>query len=126
LCCPLNEATKYLFNNSTFSQLKKGCILINTARGGLVNTIDLMKALDAGIVAAAGLDVYENEKPIFFQNLIGKEIEDEVYNKLKSYPNVLITGHQAFLTNEALNGISNTTFSNINQWALNGSSGNDL
>ncbi len=126
LCCPLNEATKYLFNNTSFSLLKKGCILINTARGGLVNTIDLMKALDAGIVAAAGLDVYENEKPIFFQNLIGKEIEDEVYNKLKSYPNVLITGHQAFLTNEALNGISNTTFSNINQWALNGSSGNDL
>jgi len=126
LCCPLNEATKYLFNNTSFSLLKKGCILINTARGGLVNTIDLMKALDAGIVAAAGLDVYENEKPIFFQNLIGKEIEDEVYNKLKSYPNVLITGHQAFLTNEALNGISDTTFSNISQWALNGSSGNDL
>jgi D-lactate dehydrogenase len=126
LCCPLNEATKYLFNNTSFSLLKKGCILINTARGGLVNTIDLMKALDAGIVAAAGLDVYENEKPIFFQNLIGKEIEDEVYNKIKSYPNVLITGHQAFLTNEALNGISDTTFSNINQWELNGSSNNDL
>ena len=126
LCCPLNKATKYLFNNTTFSLLKKGCILINTARGGLLNTVDLMKALDAGIVAAAGLDVYENEKTIFFQNLIGKEIGDPVYNKLKSYPNVLISGHQAFLTNEALKGIADTTFGNINQWALNGSSDNDL
>lgn len=126
LCCPLNVATKYLFNSTTFSLLKKGCIFINTARGGLVNTVDLMQAIDAGIIAAAGLDVYENEKPIFFQNLIGKEIEDPVYNKLKSYPNVLISGHQAFLTNEALKGIAETTFSNINQWALNGSSDNDL
>lgn len=126
LCCPLNEATKYLFNSATFSIVKKGCILINTARGGLVNTLDLMKAIDDGIVAAVGLDVYENEKPIFFKNLIGKEIEDAVYNKLKSYPNVLITGHQAFLTNEALKGIADTTFSNINQWELNGSSDNDL
>ena len=106
--------------------IKKGCILINTARGGLINTIDLMKALDDGIVAAAGLDVYENEKPIFFKNLIGKKNGDPVYNKLKSYPNVLISGHQAFLTNEALKGIADTTFGNINQWALNGSSDNDL
>ena len=126
LCCPLNESTKYLFNNTTFSLLKKGCILINTARGGLINTIDLMKALDDGIVSTAGLDVYENEKPIFFKNLIGKKNGDPVYNKLKSYPNVLISGHQAFLTNEALIGIADTTFGNINQWAINGSSDNDL
>jgi D-lactate dehydrogenase len=126
LCCPLNETTKYLFNNNTFSLIKKGCILINTARGGLINSVELMKALDAGIVSAAGLDVYENEKPIFFHNLIGKEIPDTVYHKLKSYPNVLITGHQAFLTTQALKGIADTTFSNINQWDLNGSSDNDL
>lgn len=126
LCCPLNEATKYLFNKTTFSLLKKGCILINTARGGLVNTVDLMSALDAGTVAAAGLDVYENEKAIFFRNLKGKSINDPLYKKLKSYPNVLITGHQAFLTNEALKGIADTTFSNINQWEANGCSDHDL
>jgi D-lactate dehydrogenase len=126
LCCPLNKETKYLFNATVFSTIKKGCVLINTARGGLINTKDLMDALDAGIISSAGLDVYENEKPIFFQNLIGKNIPDPLYKKLSAYQNVLITGHQAFLTNEALKGIADTTFNNINQWEENGCSDNDL
>jgi D-lactate dehydrogenase len=94
--CPLNADTKYIFNKSTFSLMKKGVVFINTARGGIVNTKDLMEALDNGTVSFAGLDVYENEKPIFFHNHRDKKIEDELFEKLRSYPNVLVTGHQAF------------------------------
>jgi D-lactate dehydrogenase len=124
--CPLNAATKYMFNKSKFSMMKKGVVFINTARGGIVNTKDLMEALDNGTVAFAGLDVYENEKPIFFHNLIDRKMDDELFEKLRSYPNVLITGHQAFLTNEALEGIATTTMNNIDQWSKEGKSINDI
>jgi D-lactate dehydrogenase len=124
--CPLNADTKYIFNKSTFSLMKKGVVFINTARGGIVNTKDLMEALDNGTVSFAGLDVYENEKPIFFYNHSDKKIEDELFEKLRSHPNVLVTGHQAFLTNEALQGISATTISNIDQWSKEGKSVNDI
>ena len=124
--CPLNESTKHMFNKTTFSQMKKGVIFINTARGGVVNTQDLLDALDQEIVAFAGLDVYEFEKPIFFYNHSGKEIKDELFEKLRSHKNVLLTGHQAFLTNEALHGIAKTTIDNLNQWSETGSSINEV
>ncbi len=124
--CPLNTETKYLFNKSTFSQMKKGVVFINTARGGIVNTIDLIEALDSGTVAAAGLDVYENEKPIFFYDHIDSQINDAIFQKLRSYPNVLLTGHQAFLTNEALQGIADTTIANLDGWSNNQISKNEL
>jgi D-lactate dehydrogenase len=124
--CPLNADTKYMFNKSTFSMMKKGVVFLNTARGGIVNTKDLMEALDNGIVSYAGLDVYEHEKPIFFYNHSDKKIEDELFEKLRSYPTVLITGHQAFLTNEALEGIASTTMNNIDQWSKKGKSINDI
>jgi D-lactate dehydrogenase len=124
--CPLNAATKYMFNKNTFAQMKKGVVFINTARGGIVNTHDLISALDEGVVAAAGLDVYEYEKPIFFYDYSNKKIEDELFERLRSHENVLITGHQAFLTIEALQGISDTTVDNLDQWSENGFSKNDL
>jgi D-lactate dehydrogenase len=124
--CPLNADTKYLFYKALFSKMKKGAVFINSARGGIVNTKDLMEALDNGTVSFAGLDVYENEKPIFFYNHSDKKIEDELIEKLRSYPNVLITGHQAFLTNEALEGIAATTINNIDQWSKEGKSINDI
>jgi D-lactate dehydrogenase len=124
--CPLNADTKYMFNTATFAMMKKGVVFINTARGGIVNTKDLMEALDNGTVSFAGLDVYENEKPIFFYNHSDKKIADELFEKLRSYPNVLITGHQAFLTNEALEGIAATTMNNIDQWSKEGKSINDI
>ncbi|MBY0245465.1 MAG: 2-hydroxyacid dehydrogenase [Sphingobacteriaceae bacterium] len=126
LFCPLNSETKYLFNQSLFSKMKKGVFFINTARGGIVNTVDLMEAIDNKIVAAAGLDVYENEKPIFFSDHSASKIEDDIFDKLRSYPNVLITGHQAFLTNEALQGIANTTCENLSEWEKNTISKNDI
>jgi D-lactate dehydrogenase len=124
--CPLNADTKYMFNKSTFSMMKKGVVFLNTARGGIVNTKDLMEALDNGIVSYAGLDVYEHEKPIFFYNHSDKKIEDELFEKLRSYPTILITGHQAFLTNEALQGIAETTIANLDSWASRTANENDL
>lgn len=124
-CC-LNEKTKYMFNETVFSIMKKGVVFINTARGGIVNTIDLMRALDAGTVAAAGLDVYEYEKPIFFHDHSNTQIKDGLFEKLRSYETVLITGHQAFLTNEALEGIARTFIDNLTEWEQNGVSKNDL
>jgi D-lactate dehydrogenase len=106
--------------------MKKNAVLINTARGGIINTVDLIEALDNGTIAAAGLDVYENEKPIFFKDLTGKLINDDLYVKLRSYPNVLITGHQAYLTNEALAGIASTTIQNLDQWTATGVSENEI
>lgn len=124
--CPLNSKTKYLFSKNLFSQMKKGMLLINTARGGIVNTSDLIEALNEGIIAAAGLDVYENEKPIFFYDHSGSMIKDELFEKLRSNSKVLITGHQAFLTNEALQGIADATMNNLTNWMKNGKSDNDL
>jgi len=124
--CPLNRESKYMFNKSTFALMKKRVIFINTARGKIVNTEDLIEALQDEIVAAAGLDVYEGEKKIFFRNHIDKKISDEIYTILRSFPNVLVTGHQGFLTNEALQGIANTTIANLNAWAYNGICGNEL
>jgi D-lactate dehydrogenase len=124
--CPLNRETKYMFHKSIFSLMKKGVIFINTARGKIVNTEDLIDALQRGKVSAAGLDVYESEKNIFFRNLIDKNIRNETYIILRSLPNVLITGHQGFLTNEALQGIANTTIANLNAWAYNGTCENEL
>lgn len=124
--CPLTEATKYMFNKSAFDLMKKGVIFINTARGGVVNTKDLLDAIENGTIEGAGLDVYEYEKPIFFHNLIGTKIEDDLFQQLRSNPKVLLTGHQAFLTNEALQGIASTTIANVTAWEDNGTSENDL
>lgn len=124
--CPLNEATKYMFNKTTFSVMKRGVVFINTARGGIINTQDLLDAIDQGIVASAGLDVYEYEKPIFFYDHSNNQIEDKLFEKLRAHDNVLITGHQAFLTNEALQGIAKTTIDNLDQWTETGKSENEV
>jgi D-lactate dehydrogenase len=124
--CPLNGATRYLFNKNSFSLMKDGVLFINTARGGIVNTNDLLDALDAGKVSHAGLDVYEYEKPIFFYNHQNSEIQDELFKRLRSHPRVLLTGHQAFLTNEALTGIANTTIANLDAWGSGGTSDNEI
>jgi D-lactate dehydrogenase len=124
--CPLNEATKYMFNKTTFSKMKNGVVFINTARGGIVNTQDLLDALDQGIVASAGLDVYEYEKPIFFYNHSNTQIKDKLFEKLRAHDSVLITGHQAFLTNEALQGIAKTTIDNLDQWTETCKSENEV
>lgn len=126
ICCPLNDNTKYLVNESLFKQMKKGVYIINTARGSIINTADLLTAIDEGIVGGAGLDVYEFEKPIYFYNHKDTVLKDELFEKLRSHPKVLLTGHQAFLTNEALKGIAETTINNLSDWEQQSKSQNDL
>lgn len=126
LHCPLTNSTHHVFDKQLFSLMKKGVLFINTARGGIVNTVDLIDAIEFGTVAAAGLDVYENEKPIFLKNHLHKPIRDTLFQKLRLSPNVLITGHQAFLTNEALSNIAETTINNLTQFRKTGHSQNDL
>lgn len=114
--CPLNDSTRNLFQRTRFEKMKKESILINTSRGAIVNTRDLIDALDNGIIGGACLDVYEKEKGLFFEDHRTDVLIDPLFARLRSYKNVLVTGHQAFLTHEALTGIAATTFVNIDHW----------
>ena len=123
---PLNTATKYLINKEILDVMKPGVMLINTARGAVINTEHVIEALDNGKIGYLGLDVYEKEKGIFFYDYSKNKVKDDVLKKLMSYPNVIITPHQAFATNEALLNIADTTFYNLNKWANNITSENEL
>lgn len=123
---PLNTATKYLINKELLDTMKPGVMLINTARGAVINTEHVIEALENGKIGYLGLDVYEKEKGIFFYDYSKNQITDEMLKKLMCYPNVIITPHQAFATNEALSNIADTTFYNIDCWALNKKSNNEL
>lgn len=113
LHCPLNEQTKHLINKDTIALMKRGVVLINTSRGGLINTHDTIKALKSGQISALGIDVYEQEEKLFFRNLSEDIIQDDEIQRLMSFPNVLITAHQAFFTQEAMEQIATTTLNNI-------------
>jgi D-lactate dehydrogenase len=115
LHCPLNEQTKHLINQQTIAMMKKGVMLINTSRGGLVHTKDVVAALKNGTIGYLGIDVYEQEDKLFFKDLSGSIIEDDTIQRLMSFPNVLITAHQAFFTNEALTQIASTTLNNVQE-----------
>lgn len=110
---PLTPQTRYLINASALTKMKFGVMLINTGRGALINTRDLISALKTGQVGHAGLDVYEEEESIFFQDLSGQILTDDILARLLTFPNVLITSHQGFLTHEAMEGIAHTTLSNV-------------
>ncbi len=114
LHCPLNEKTKYLINNDSIKLMKDKVMLINTSRGGLVNTKDVIIALKTGKIGYFGMDVYEEEEHLFFADHSEDILQDETIARLLTFRNVLITGHQAFLTKEALNNIAVTTINNIN------------
>lgn len=110
---PLTPQTLHLINRDTLSKVKKGVVLINTSRGRLVDTDALLEALRSGVVSAAGLDVYEEEEGLFFQDLSEKPLGDERLALLLTFPNVLVTCHQAFLTKDALKNIRDVTIGNI-------------
>ena len=116
LHCPLTEQTRYMINSDTISLMKKGCMLINTSRGGLVETAAVIDGLKTGQIGYLGLDVYEQEEKLFFYNLSESVIPDERIMVLTSFPNVLVTSHQGFFTEEALTQIAQTTFANITEW----------
>lgn len=116
LHCPLNEATQHLINARSLARMKRGAMLINTGRGALVDTPALIEALKSGQLGYLGLDVYEEEADIFFADRSDQPLQDDVLARLLTFPNVIITAHQAFLTREALAGIAQTTLSNIAAW----------
>lgn len=126
LNCPLNEKTHYLLDKKEFASMKKGSILINTARGAVVNTNALIESIENEHLGGACLDVYEKEKGLFFNDHRNSVLKDPIYSRLRSFPNVIITGHQAFLTREALIGIAETTSYNLSSWENNGTCKNDL
>ncbi|MBS1533305.1 MAG: 2-hydroxyacid dehydrogenase [Bacteroidetes bacterium] len=113
---PLTEQTRGMINKSAIKQMKDGVMIINTARGALINTTDMLNALDSGKVGYLGLDVYEFEKGLFFQNHQNEKNKDELLKRLIDNPNVLITPHQAYLTNEALEELSAQTIKNLDLW----------
>lgn len=113
---PLTPQTKHLIDDKALALMKPGVMLINTGRGGLVDTQALVRALKTGHVGAAGLDVYEEEEAIFFRDLSETILEDDVLARLMTFPNVLITAHQAFLTHEALDNIAATTMGNLSEF----------
>lgn len=119
LHCPLTEQTKYILSEEAFSKMKKGVYIINTSRGALIDSQALLKSLNEGIVAGAGLDVYEEEGDLFFEDWSDTVIHDDVLSLLVSKPNVILTSHQAFLTNEALENIAATTVENLDEFFEN-------
>lgn len=110
---PLTPQTHHLLNAEAFEKMKDGVYIINTSRGRLINTKDLIEALKSGKVGAVGLDVYEEEEGIFYEDLSDKVLGDDDLARLLTFPNCLITAHQAFFTKEALTEISNITVGNI-------------
>ncbi|KAJ3220244.1 hypothetical protein HDU67_003259 [Dinochytrium kinnereticum] len=126
LHCPLLPATKHIINQETLSKMQRGVVLINTSRGGLVNTQHLIQSLKSGHVSAAGLDVYENERSLFFEDHSGSVMEDDAFARLLSFQNVIVTGHQAFLTEEALDKIASVTVENLYGFCVGGLRGREL
>ncbi len=110
---PLTHDTLHFFNSTTFSRVKQGAFLINTSRGKLIDTTALIESLKSGHLGGVALDVYEEEEGVFFEDLSGQVLQDEELCRLMTFPNVLMTSHQAFLTREALSEISRVTTENI-------------
>ena len=113
LHCPLTDQTKYMIDKDSIDKMKEGVMIINTGRGQLINTNDLIEGLKEKKIATAGLDVYEEEGEYFYEDKSDKIIDDDVLARLLSFNNVIVTSHQAFFTKEALHNIAETTLQNI-------------
>lgn len=115
LHCPLTASNKHFINEKAIAQMKPGVMLINTSRGGLIDTEAVIAGLKNKTIGYLALDVYEKEADLFFEDLSNEVIQDDIFERLLTFHNVLITGHQAFFTEEALYNIADTTLSNINE-----------
>lgn len=126
LHCPLTPATRHLIDGRALARLKPGAMLINTGRGALVDARALIDALKTGRLGSVGLDVYEEEAALFFEDLSGEILQDDVFARLLTFPNVLITGHQGFFTRDALEAIARTTVANVRQVSGGGACENEV
>jgi D-lactate dehydrogenase len=116
LHCPLLPSTYHLINGPALAKMKRGAMLVNTGRGGLVEANALIGALKDGQLGNLGLDVYEEEGGIFFEDHSNLPLQDDVLARLLMFPNVIVTAHQAFFTREAMNEIAQTTLDNVAAW----------
>lgn len=126
LHCPLTKETHHIINKDSIAMMKQGVYLINTSRGRLIESQSLLDGLTSGKVGAAGLDVYEEESDLFYEDFSNIVIKDDILSILVSRPNVIITSHQAFLTEEALQGIASVTLSNLKEYFQTGSCANEI
>ncbi|MDP8265898.1 MAG: 2-hydroxyacid dehydrogenase [Candidatus Aceula meridiana] len=126
LHCPLSKETYHMINEKSINQMKKGVFIINTSRGKIIETESLIKGLKDKKIGAAGLDVYEEESEYFFEDFSSEMISDDMLARLLLFPNVLITSHQAFFTQEALTNIANTTLENIKEYFNGGYLKNEI
>ena len=113
LHCPLTDGTRHMINAGAIEKMKKGVVIVNTSRGGLIDAEALLEGIKARKIGAACLDVYEEEADVFFEDRSGHILNDDLLSRLISMPNVIVTSHQAFLTEEALSNIAETTVNNI-------------
>jgi D-lactate dehydrogenase len=126
LHAPLTADTRHMIDSQAIARMKRGVMIINTSRGALVDTPALIQGLKSGHIGYLGLDVYEEEEQLFFQDLSSHVIRDDVFSRLLTFPNVVVTAHQAFFTREALRAISTTTLDNISAFERGERSGNEL
>ena len=126
LHCPLTDENTHMINNGTIAKMKKGVIILNTSRGGLINANDLVDGIKSRQIGAACMDVYEEEGDLFFNDKSGHILDDDVMARLLTMPNVIVTSHQAFLTEEALDNISSTTIDNIVRFFKYGERSNEV
>jgi D-lactate dehydrogenase len=120
LHCPLTPQTHHLINAAAFACMQRGAMLLNTSRGAVVDTQAAIAALKTGQLGSLGLDVYEEEGGLFFRDLSGAAIQDDVFARLLTFPNVVVTGHQGFFTEDALAAIASTTLANLDTFAATG------
>jgi len=126
LHCPLNDETYHVIDGDTIKKCKRGVVIINTSRGALVDAEAILEGIKSRQIGAACLDVYEEESDLFFEDRSGHIIDDDILARLISMPNVIVTSHQAFLTEEALANIAETTVNNLVEFAKNGQCPNEL
>ncbi|MFD2570317.1 2-hydroxyacid dehydrogenase [Spirosoma soli] len=126
LHCPVTPETHHLINTATIAKMQRGVMLINTSRGALIDTKDTIEALKSGQLGYLGIDVYEQEEALFFQDLSESIIQDELLTRLMAFPNVLVTAHQGFFTKEALEQIATTTLQNLTDFETGQPSKNEV
>ena len=124
--CPLTDETYHMVDEKNIKSMKKGVVLINTSRGALIDADALLEGIRKRHIGGACLDVYEEEADVFFEDRSGHILEDDTLARLISMPNVIVTSHQAFLTQEALTNIANTTLGNIDEYLKTGKSANEV
>jgi D-lactate dehydrogenase len=126
LTCPLTPETRHLVDAATVARMKPGAMLVNTGRGALIDTVAVVEGLKSGQIGSLAIDVYEEEGPLFYEDRSSQVLADDVFARLLAFPNVLVTAHQGFFTEDALTAIADTTLANLDDVAVGGPCPNEV